>query len=478
MTTILRNRRVQLIGLPAAVIVLLAGLVALSVVSGFTEDLQTAYKHRNVWELGGGATYYGISSVEEMIVKADVIAVANLESVSRGVEKARHIYGSGPHYGYTKTLEYTFEVDQYLKGQDKERVVGVVTSLDPLYRTAPGAMFGKDPDKKRRTDWDNRRAVIFLVDYSKVPELNWSEGRYYLGYATDIDEFYSIGSVYERPWLPAASEDPNEEAFLLADDRKGTPLTISLNDLKGMVVEIEGALTGRSEEYIECISQAFVRQREASHRWKQYLREDASIWSGLAKDTHVHTTYVAPYRVALLQGEPIPEGYEGRYQISGRDQDYFYGEVPGEIYLERPLPAGEYRVYHAFLPYFLTPCGAEAPDAQLKSSELFISVTAPEGTVHEALFDPNETLAAAFTDGPVDRIAWEAEAGGVGTVKLILSPQASLAGHTVEFIALDGSVPLSLAVADAQVDATNGTLTWKVASQPWQSGDKLMLRIN
>ena len=45
---------------------------------------------------------------------------------------------------------------------------------------------------------------------------------------------------------------------------------------------------------------------------------------------------------------------------------------------------------------------------------------------------------------------------------------------TVNFIALDGSVSLSLGVADATVDATTGTLSWTVESQPWQSGDKLM----
>ena len=62
-------------------------------------------------------------------------------------------------------------------------------------------------------------------------------------------------------------------------------------------------------------------------------------------------------------------------------------------------------------------------------------------------------------------------------MKLKLSPHTGIAGHTVNFIALDGSVPLSLQVADATVDATTGTLSWTVTSQPWQSGDKLMLRV-
>ena len=54
-----------------------------------------------------------------------------------------------------------------------------------------------------------------------------------------------------------------------------------------------------------------------------------------------------------------------------------------------------------------------------------------------------------------------------------------IAGHTLHFIALDGSAALvAESLADATVDsATNDTLSWTVASQPWNDGDKLMLRI-
>ena len=118
-------------------------------------------------------------------------------------------------------------------------------------------------------------------------------------------------------------------------------------------------------------------------------------------------------------------------------------------------------------------CGGTVPVEEMGKNELFVTVTAPEGTLHETFFDPNEALAVAFTDGPVDRITWDA-----GAVTASTDDLDTLAGHTVEFTALDGSVSLSLAVAEAQVDATKGTLTWKVAEQPWQSGDKLMLRIS
>ena len=110
--------------------------------------------------------------------------------------------------------------------------------------------------------------------------------------------------------------------------------------------------------------------------------------------------------------------------------------------------------------------------------------------LHEALFDPvtdgsavaadssNGVLKpASFTDAggattTIERIEWEAE-----TVNLKLTPHTALAGRVVDFIELDGKVSLSLIVDDATVDAANDTLSWEVASQPWQSGDELMVRI-
>ena len=47
----------------------------------------------------------------------------------------------------------------------------------------------------------------------------------------------------------------------------------------------------------------------------------------------------------------------------------------------------------------------------------------------------------------------------------------------VDFIELDGTVSLSLAIDDAAVDPLTNTLSWAVSPQPWDDGDKLMLRI-
>ena len=124
------------------------------------------------------------------------------------------------------------------------------------------------------------------------------------------------------------------------------------------------------------------------------------------------------------------------------------------------------------------------------SNEWTVTAVAPEGVVHEALFDPvvdgsavaadssNGVLKpASFTDAggattTIERIEWD-----TGTVKLKLAPHNALAGRVLEFIELDGRVSLSLVVDDAMVDAANSTLSWAVSSQPWNDGDKLMLRV-
>ena len=157
----------------------------------------------------------------------------------------------------------------------------------------------------------------------------------------------------------------------------------------------------------------------------------------------------------------------------------------------RPLPGwltADFHFNHRG-PYF-SRC-----DGDTTRYEWTVTVNAPEGTLHEAFFDPvtdgtavaaddsNGVLKpAAFTDAngasaTLERIAWEPGTGESGTVKLQVNPPTGLTDQEVNFIALDGSIILSLQVANATVDAANRTLSWAVGSQPWQSGDLLMLRI-
>ena len=176
----------------------------------------------------------------------------------------------------------------------------------------------------------------------------------------------------------------------------------------------------------------------------------------------------------------------GDSTVSDRDGDGEYDTIKYDemIRLARPLPAGEYRfeLKESWPNYAL--CNF------VISNEWTVTAVAPEGVLHEALFDPvtdgsavaadnsNGVLKpASFTDAggattTIERIEWEAE-----TVNLKLTPHTALAGRVVDFIELDGTVSLSLIVDDATVDAANDTLSWEVASQPWQSGDELMVRI-
>ena len=140
------------------------------------------------------------------------------------------------------------------------------------------------------------------------------------------------------------------------------------------------------------------------------------------------------------------------------------------------------------LPEFII-CDAY-PEELKRSREHFVTVSAPEGTLHELFFDPvavgsfvaadatNGVLKpAAFTDAnggsaTIGSVSWES-----GTVEIEVTPDDALDYHIVDIIELDGTVSLSLDVADATVDSVNDTLNWSVASQPWDDGDRLMVRI-
>ena len=122
-----------------------------------------------------------------------------------------------------------------------------------------------------------------------------------------------------------------------------------------------------------------------------------------------------------------------------------------------------------------------------------ITVTAPDGTLHEAFFDPaamgngagadkdNGVLkptAFSLSDGSsvsLRSVSWQPSA-----VEIRLEPHTPLAGYHADFIALDGSVALRLDFDDASEtgEGNSRALSWPVCVQPWQAGDLLMLRLS
>ena len=158
----------------------------------------------------------------------------------------------------------------------------------------------------------------------------------------------------------------------------------------------------------------------------------------------------------------------------------------------RPLPAGTYRFRDYFQHHTEVPCNDISEYHSIEN----VTVTAPEGTLHELFFDPvtlrqaqgrPSTVGADGTNGVLKPTSFTDANGGSatierishesGTVKVEVTPDDALAGQVLDFIELDGTVSLSLDVAEATVDGANGALSWGVASQPWEDGDLLMVRI-
>ena len=443
----------------------------------------------------------GATSLKERIARADVIARVRLQTVVAGSEPW-HIVGHYPPR-HIATLEHRFTVLEYLKGTGGTEIVAVVLGNAIGHDTKALAVAeGAEMLAARDTRWNSREALVFLQNGHPYLTGFPSAGRYELGSMEldlgDAGDAYSIASHWDKTWLPAdagaagAAGALGTQRFLLdeppagATGRSGAAPTITLADMKTQVDEIRREVSAGdgSDAYRICIYEKYKWERRvdsfkaARNGGFFYKRFDESLGSGEPAGTLAHTRFGEP----LVEDLPVT----GEMRVYGQDRDLFVPSWPGAAHTARPLPAGEYRFYFSYLPERFIPCNAH-PEEEQRRFEVFVDVTAPADTVHEALFDPAAIGTAVGADGTngvvepagfnvggtattITGLKWE---GGVVTLEL--SPAASLSGHALDFIALDGSVALSLDGGAATV--SGGTLTWSVADQPWQAGDLLMLRI-
>ena len=467
--------------------------------------------------------YDGPSSLDERILASPVIARVRLDSATSTVESSTALDGTTK---YMALLEFNFTVQEYLKGSGATNIVAVWEDA-PLFDTQqeakdalPGIVAARD------IQWDDREAIVFLQNsVTHLPSTEQAD-RYYLAWGgswTIPDDGYSIASLHNKLWLPATAAvgtpsqpSGDRQSFLIdVPPDTGTAPTITLGEMKSRVAGVAAKLNAGdgSEEYVKCVKRTYDYEGINRYRIETgdegyfYRIPDQELNSGLAASSVVYEETVfggLPDKRGLVWldgvdaslfsvelGDAVPFDFSG----DGVNDSIQYGQ---RVVSSRPLPEGMYRVDFNNREAQFVPC-----QGYTMRYEWTVTVNAPEGTLHEAFFDPvtDGTAVAAdstnpstgsgqagvlepatFTDAngvsaTIERIAWEPGTGGSGTVKLKLSPHTGMAGHTVNFIALDGSVPLSLQVADATVDATTGTLSWTVTSQPWQSGDKLMLRV-
>ena len=450
-------------------------------------------------------TYSGQTSIEERIIDADVVARVRMVSVEAGAVDSE----LPPVFGDRKraAMKFRFRVLEYLNGSGGSEIVGFVSDAPYEFITAADAMpRARELLDGRDTRWDDREAIVFLAGEA---------GEYRLGYATlegtSGEDGFTVASRWDRRWLPeatatspqGASRSSGDKRFLLDDPASSgasrtqrasgasaTAPTITLSALKAKVAEVQSEIDAGdgSDEYQECVARRYALDR----RWRWEIAQGGAQrkWYEGHIDSGLPAGSIG--RLEPVYGAPAASGY----WMGGRDQDLFAvvtttpegfpNQVLHHVVAARPLPAGEYRMnIHVLRPDELI-CGGWSEFVK-NSGGTYLTVTAPAGTLHEAFFDPVDIgtavgadssdgvlKPAAFTVGgantTISSLKWEA-----GTATMALDPSASLAGHAIDFIALDGSVSLALSFDDAT--RSGGALTWSVASQPWNAGDLLMLRI-
>ena len=466
--------------------------------------------------------YLGPTSLGERILASPVIARVVLDSATSTVESSTTLDGTTK---YVAILEFNFSVQEYLKGSGATNIVAIWNAGEIFDTRQEAEAALPDIVAVRDTQWDDREAIVFLQDSVTYLPSTEQAGRFYLSGKVIVsgisDDGYSIASLHNKLWLPATAaigapsqSSGDQQSFLLdVPPSTGTAPTITLGEMKGRIAAVTSRFnTVDSEEYRECVRLTYEYEARDRHYWATYPDRSGSVYGNAPPHEHEFDSGLAMGSI-LYEDElgfgPTADNLNQLW-LDGGDVDLFnveFGEtIPydstgdgvndivnftQQVLSARPLPEGVYRFHYNDRGTMFALC-----DGYTNRYEWTVTVNPPEGTLHEAFFDPvtdGTAVAADSTNGVLDpatftdandasatieRIAWEPGTGESGTVKLKLSPHTGIAGHTVDFIALDGSVPLSLEVADATVDATTGTLSWTVTSQPWQSGDKLMLRVH
>ena len=480
-----------------------------------------------------------VTTFPELITDADFIGIVRLVSVESAIvetEPEAQIRKM-PGTQYAGALKFTFDVRETYKSTvhtSPSRVVALVGSYNDVWTREEAQATADRMLRKRNTRWDDRDAIVFLGASSlEFPDTS-SNDLYYMGfvdYTFGYGDVYSLASERIRLLLPEARQtgaagSSTERRFLTglptaataqAHARSGITSTtehpsITLSVLKSQINTIKGLLEANpSAEYQWCLSRKYMRKREEAEFakegkvWNRPYTFEETISAGLptgavvVDDTWhndlggglVSQTLFLGQDASLFEiGETTRTFTEPVYatltnlRATKPSRELTRSVKP--LKTTRPLPKGAYNLTwrHKTASYIL--CD---PDYFVDHT-LTITVTAPTGTLHEAFFDPvtdGSAIAADATNGvlkptsftdannapaTLQRIAYESN-----TVKLKLTPHTGLANHVLDFIALDGSVSLFLNTDEADVDAPNNTLSWNVASQPWEDGDLLMLRI-
>ncbi len=447
-------------------------------------------------------------SLTEQIVRSTTIVRATLQSATAAV------VAEPDDGGYRPVQELRFTTHEYLKGTGPATLLVAVRG-DAAFGAEAGARAVADlAIAGRVTTWDDRQGLLFLRTAHPTYAPVGSEATetteaasalaFVLSNPNQSSWAYSVDTL-SRAWLPAR-DAPSEGVTptdFITDGAETPPLTITLADLRAQIASLAAELKdGEGVAGFEaCIEYRIIRERYRRADPFTPLQRAVSLNSGSAAGAELYTRE-SPYGTAEYN----------RYWLSGADAALFHPEVadtdgqPGNGYTHaprttRPLPAGDYRLRYNAIHQNYFPCRFVPLDA---FTEVAVTVTAPTGTVHEALFDPAAlgsgvvgrdaaqgvlapaavgtaggaagaaaSSGASTTAATLRRLTWDA-----GQLRLDVSG-TTLAGQQLELIRLDGTVGLTLRgdAAIATVTAGGHELRWPVCTQPWQPGERLMLRI-
>ena len=414
-------------------------------------------------------TYAANPSVYEQIYHSDAIVRASLTSATNDVLR--------------------FRVLEYLKGIGSSEIM----------ISAPTA--------NRDTQYDFRDAILFL----SRPEGAAEGASGTSGATATVFEF--TGSIYDeyrggfpsgyainqenRAWMPAintggASGSVGSGGTTQFDP--GAPAPGRMHEEPLTVERIKTLVTWMSaridETYQYCIVSAVIDEA--------YYRKYAAYYGTAYRPETGGTIASGQPAGTIIWASTQNHGPQyGQYSVEGEDAALFgyaswddnenpRDDYEGRFTIARPLPGGTYSVTTRAIWGDFAACNYTPESGRLYWT---ITVSAPEGILYEALFDPvtigpavgadasyGVLKPSAFTVGAtstsITGLKWENN-----SVVLTLSPHVSLSGLRLDFIASDGSVALSLPVSSAMEDSTVGTLTWSMAQQPWVAGDLVMLRI-
>ena len=378
--------------------------------------------------------FMGRMTNEELILRSDVIVLASLLSAT-----STTVASTEPGWpGWKAVLEFRFRVHEYLKGSGPNQVNAIVTESHTYNSEAEAQDWAPKLLAAHDSRWDNREAILFLA--AETYRLSdFSTSRLWLG-ILDLpvwvddppDDGYSLRSYWQRLWLPAVSEpsndaqgaSSNDSTLFLLDVPAGTESggaststtpTISLGDMKSLVSALQAETSG-TDAYRQCVESFYETERVgrylAAQGWTPDVAE-TSLESGqpagtlLYQHPEFHSDLAglpdAITAEALALGSPGKVWFEGEDAeiVSYRVHDFesYFHEADEEaaafwriyftVSLEttRPLPAGAYQ-------FFLERGSTSAP-ACTKVSQYYrpnwvhrVSVTPPQGVLHEAFFDP------------------------------------------------------------------------------------------